>query len=137
MSTADTRARIATVSQEGLAGTSLDENRARMMDLLDRVLQHRPDLVCPPEAFTLPGVAGMSLAEKVEPVPGPTVEAAARRAREHRCYVICPVRMVEEGRFYNAAVIVDRAGRARRVGCLRDITGPRAGVRWRCPVFRR
>jgi len=104
------RARIATVCQGGRFKSSREANREYVMALLDRALGFEPDLVCLPEAFTLPGTGGMPLEEKAEPVPGPTVEAAARRAKAHQCYIICPVKTARDGRLWNSAVIIDRAG---------------------------
>ena len=43
----------------------------------------------------------------------------ARWAREHECYVICPMLVRETGRTYNAAVLIDRQGRV--VGQYRKI----------------
>jgi predicted amidohydrolase len=79
-----------------------------MLALFDRALKHQPDLVCFPEAFTGVGVAPEE--QQAEPVPGPTTEAFAQRARAHRCYVICPIRTARDGRQWNSAVVIDRSG---------------------------
>ncbi len=103
-------ARIVTVCQGGRFFNSADANRDYVLGLLDAAAAWRPDLVCLPEAFTLPGLGDVPLAEKVETVPGPTTDAAARRAREHRCHVICPLKARRDGRIFNSAVVLDRAG---------------------------
>ncbi len=76
-----TVARIATVAQNGQFENTLAANREYIMGLLDEAVRLKPDLVCLPEAFTNQGVTG-PLSEKAETVPGPSTDAAARRARE-------------------------------------------------------
>jgi predicted amidohydrolase len=105
-----TRARIATVCQGRHFYPTVDENRAHVLGLLDLAVKQRPDLVCLPETFTTVSLPDTPLAELAEPVPGPTTDAVARRARAHRCYIICPIKTVREGRYWNSAVIVDRTG---------------------------
>jgi predicted amidohydrolase len=106
----NTRARIASVCQAGRYFPTVEENRRHVLGLMDLALGFRPDLVCLPEAFTTPSVPKQSIAEVAEPCPGPTIEAVAERARSHRCYAICPVVTRREGKFWNSAVVIDRAG---------------------------
>jgi predicted amidohydrolase len=105
-----TRARIATVCQGRHFYPSVEKNRAYVLSLLDLALIQKPDLVCLPETFTTVSLPDRPIAELAEPVPGPTTDAAARRAREHGCYVICPIKTAREGAYWNSAVIIDRAG---------------------------
>jgi len=101
-------ARIITTCQNGEGHPTVAENRDAMLALFDRALKQKPDLVCFPETFTGSGV--QDSAHVAEPVPGPTTDAFARRAKEHRCYVICPIRTVREGKQWNSAVVLDRSG---------------------------
>ena len=87
-----TRARIATVCQAGRLYASVEQNREHVLRILDLALRQQPDLVCLPEAFTTTSVPAASAATLAEPVPGPTTDAVAHRARKHRRYVICPIR---------------------------------------------
>lgn len=103
-------ARIATICLAGRHHPSVAANREATLRHLDLALRHRPDLVCLPETFTTAGVAFASLAEVAEPVAGPTIAAVAGRAREHRCYVICPILTARDGAYFNSAVVIDRAG---------------------------
>ena len=73
----NTLARIATVTQGGFKKGSIQADREYVMGLLDRALLSQPDLVCLPEAFATVG-AGGTLADRCEPVDGPTVAAAAK-----------------------------------------------------------
>lgn len=105
-----TRARIATVCQSGRFHPTVEQNREYVMGLLDLALRQRPDLVCLPETFGTVSVPQESAAEVAETIPGPTTDAVARRAREHGCYVICPLLTQREGRTWNTAALVDRTG---------------------------
>jgi hypothetical protein len=51
-----------------------------------------------------------SVAAIAEPVPGPTTDAVAERARAHHAYVICPLLTARAGRCYSSAVVIDRIG---------------------------
>jgi len=104
-----TLARIATLCQSGTYFPSVEDNRAEVMRRLDIALKHHPDLVCLPEAFptaSLPGDAA-SLAETA---PGPTIDLVSAKARQHGCYIICPLWTRREGRYWNSAVVIDRRG---------------------------
>jgi predicted amidohydrolase len=81
------------------------------MGLLDLALSVQPDLVCLPETFTTAGTGG-DAPELAEPVPGPTTDACARRAKEHRSYVVCPIRTNRDGTQRNSAVVIGRDGSA-------------------------
>ena len=106
-----TLARVCVINQGGrFGGKSLAANREFVIGLLDAALGDRPDIVCLPEAFPAGNLGELPLAERVEPVPGPSTEACAQRARRGRCYVICAVKTRRDGRFWNSAVILDRAG---------------------------
>jgi predicted amidohydrolase len=105
-----TRARIATVCQGRHFFPSIERNREYVLGLLDLALTQKPDLVCLPETFTTVSVQAGLLDALVEPVPGPTTEAVARRAREHNSYVICPIKTLRKGVPLNSAVVLDRSG---------------------------
>ena len=104
------KARIATVCQAKHYFPSVDQNRDHVMSLLELALRQKPDLVCLPETFTSVGVAFKHASEIAESLPGPTTDAAAKRAKEGRCYVICPITTQRDGVFLNSAVVIDRDG---------------------------
>jgi predicted amidohydrolase len=91
--------RVVTVCQEGLKGDSLV---ADTFARLDQAASFKPDIACLPEDFTR---------GEPEVVPGPTTERVAKWAREHSCYVICPIRVKTAERAYNSAVLIDREGK--------------------------
>ena len=103
------KAKIVTTCMNGRLGPTVKDNLDRVLALLDSACGLGPDIVCLPECFATAGVAG-ELAEQAEAVPGPTTDACAKRAREHRTYVICPVTTRRDGGFHNSAVVLDRAG---------------------------
>lgn len=105
-----TRARIATVCQGGCFFDSVEKNRKYVMSLLDLALRQDPDLVCLPEAFTTVSAVSESAEESAETVSGPTTEVVATRAKEHDCYVICPIKTRRDSRLWNSAVLIDRSG---------------------------
>lgn len=104
------KARIATICQGGHFHNSIKENRKYVTGLLDLALLQKPDLVCLPEAFTTVSVNDTSTTELAETVPGPTTHAVAERAKEHGCYIICPIRTKRKSKIWNSAVIIDRLG---------------------------
>jgi predicted amidohydrolase len=87
-----------------------DENRSYVFGLLDLALRQKPDLVCLPETFTTAGVPGNDARQLAESLGGPTVTAAAERARRHGCYILCPFLTRRDGIVYNSAVLLDRTG---------------------------
>ncbi len=105
------KARIATVCHAGVFKPSIAENRDYIMSLLDEACRSKPDLVCLPETFPTVGPPSkLPRAQKSEPVPGPTTDAAAKRAKEHGCYVVCPLATYRGGKHLNSAVLLDRSG---------------------------
>ena len=101
--------RVSTVCMRGRLGPTVEKNREHVLELLDLACAENPDIVCLPENFATAGVS-LPVEKKAEAVPGPTTDACAKRAREHRSYVVCPLTNKRDGRFFNSAVIVDRDG---------------------------
>lgn len=101
--------RVVTVCMNRQFGKTLKEGLEIGLRLLDQALAQKPDIVCLPENFASAGCS-LDLHEKCESVPGPTTDAIARRAKEHRTYVVCPMLSSRGEQFYNSAVIIDRGG---------------------------
>ncbi|MFO0930469.1 MAG: carbon-nitrogen hydrolase [Gemmataceae bacterium] len=93
-------------------------------DNLDRALRHvaaaarqGADLVALPELFLGPYFCqrpdDRSAFDRAEPVPGPTTEALARAAREHRVVLVggSVYEKGDDGRFYNTAAVFNPDGR--------------------------
>lgn len=105
-----TIARIATVTQNGLMQASLADNRRVVGDMLERAAGQGADLVVLPEAYTFYGVGDGTLADKAEPLDGPTVSACRDAAGRHKCHVCCPIKLRRDGAIYNSAVMIGRGG---------------------------
>jgi len=84
-----------------------------MLARMDEVVPMQPDIVCLPEAFPYVGLtSGRPEPTQVAERPlGRVSGRIAEFARQHRCHVVCPIYTLDEGRCYNAAVIIDRQGR--------------------------
>lgn len=108
-SRASSIARIITCSANGQSRGTVEGNREYMLAVFDRALKQKPDLFCTPEGFIGRGVKALA-PQIAEPVPGPTTEAFARRAKAHRCYVICSIPTARNGKWWNSAVLIDRTG---------------------------
>ncbi len=103
-------ARIATLCQSQAHFPTQEENRSHIFTQLDLALRQSPDLVCLPETFVTAGVARKSVFEIAEPLDGPTLSAAAERARRHRAYILCPLFIRRDEQCFNSAVLLDRKG---------------------------
>jgi beta-ureidopropionase len=79
-----------------------DKKLALALEHLETAGQQGVDIACLPEEF-----AGTT----PETIPGPTTEAVAQLAKKYRMYVVCPMcEQSADGRQYNTAVLLDRAG---------------------------
>ncbi|MCC6444688.1 MAG: carbon-nitrogen hydrolase family protein [Armatimonadetes bacterium] len=106
----NTIARIVTVCQGHHFENTVEKNVDYIRQILEVALKLKPDLVCLPETFSMGTVAYQRAEEVAEPVLGSTTDLFARYAKEHRCYVICPLFTRREGVCYNSAVVLDRSG---------------------------
>ncbi len=93
--------RVVTVSQDGLQAEPGKAMLNATLARLDRTAAFKPDVACLPESFTR-GAA--------EAVPGPTTDRLGAWAKQHSCYVICPMKVCAGQREFNSAVLIDRAG---------------------------
>lgn len=91
-----------------------DNRRERAIEhacrYIDEAAACRPDLICLPETFTALGCGSREWSDSAEPIPGPTIDVIAARARQHGCYIVCPLVEQRGGRRYNSAVLIDRRG---------------------------
>ncbi len=69
-----------------------------------------PDLIALPENFGSMGVGVDDWRTIAEPVPGPTIEAFAAKAREYRTHIVCPLIEEKDGNLHNSAVLIGRKG---------------------------
>lgn len=106
--------RIATIDLRGLWPDNTMESRIRkVLARMEEVAGMQPDIICLPELFNTIWVAEtkplQELAED-EKKPGPVTTLMADFAKNHDCYVICPIYTHNNGNFYNSSILIDRRG---------------------------
>ena len=101
---------MATTSWGAGAGRTKARNVETALALLDEAAAMRPDLVCLPEEFPIIGIPRGERRGLAEPIPGPTFDAIAERARRYGTYVVAGLGELREERRYNTAVLIDRRG---------------------------
>ena len=103
---------VATVCQAGLSAKSSEEMIELMLGRMEEIVPQQPDIICLPEMFHVANLKGdkPSLASSSEKPLGPISRRFAQFAKQHRCNVICSISTVDDGRFYNSAVVIDRDG---------------------------
>ncbi len=103
---------VATISQNNLTADNPDAMIRRMLALMEETLVYDPDIICLPEVFHVANQPGArpSLTKSAESPVGDISAPFSKFAKAHNCYVVCPIYTVHEGRYYNAAVFLDRAG---------------------------
>jgi hypothetical protein len=78
---------------------------------MEEVVPFQPDIVCLAEVAPFMKVSPRPPIEEVaEQGIGPITRRFAEFARKNHCYVILPLYTKENGRYYNAAVLLDRQG---------------------------
>lgn len=102
---------IGTISQERMEVDDREDLMAQMLGFLEEMSVTQPDIVCLPETFTRYGSeAGSSFGDSAETLPYPSLIPFQEFAREKHCCLICPIIIRENGKAYNAAVVLDRHG---------------------------
>ena len=99
---------IAAMANTGAEGTFKDKIDA-MLQQMENAVPFKPDIYCLPETFLDP--AQKSLETNAEDGSGRIAAPFQAFAKKNNCYVICPLNTVENGKYYNAAVLIDRSGK--------------------------
>lgn len=102
--------------QTGPATPNKEETVESNLELLAKAAKEKPDFVVFPELSTTQyfpaGPNSPKYFEWAEPIPGPTTDRFAEKAKKYGCYVILP--MYEkgdlEGEYYNSAVLISPQG---------------------------
>jgi len=105
--------RVSSISYAGVGGSGEDRKQKAVegaLALIDRAAWDRPDFIVLPETFNGLGCGHEEWLKSGEAIPGPTFDALAAKARQHRTYVICPVLEKRDGRLYNTAALIGRDG---------------------------
>lgn len=100
---------IAAITKNGIEGKDFKETIQAALRQMENAVPFKPDIFCLPETFLDP--AQRDLATNAEDGSGKTAGPFQEFAKKHNCYVICPINTVENGKYYNAAVLIDRTGK--------------------------
>lgn len=101
------------------------ENLEQFAGLIEQAAQQEADIICLPEAMTLPGT-GLDYVAVSEPIPGPSTRFLGEIARTHQVYLVAGLLEREGEAVYNTAVLIDRQGRL--AGTYRKISLPREEI---------
>jgi predicted amidohydrolase len=101
---------IAGISQMDLYTKTPQLMLEELVHITKKALVYQPDVICLPEVFPTSNVdQKLTLSEKLE-ASRTALEQFSSMAKENDCHVICPVFTTENGKAYNAAVVLDRKG---------------------------
>jgi predicted amidohydrolase len=104
---------IASLTQNRIGGSDYKEAIQQALQKMEHVVSFSPDIVCLPEVFHVAGIKGgrPPLKASAEDGTGKIIGPFQSFAKDNKCFVICPVYTVENGKFYNAAIVIDRQGK--------------------------
>jgi predicted amidohydrolase len=100
---------IAAITKNDIEGKDIKETIQAALRQMENALPYKPDIYCLPETFLDP--AQRALATNAEDGTGRIAGPFQEFARKHNCYIVCPINTVENGKYYNAAVLIDRNGK--------------------------
>lgn len=105
---------VASISQNSMTAGSHEQMSRQMLARMKEVVSYEPDIVCLPEVFPFANLSGgrPPLSDVAEEPIGTISEPFAEFAKEHNCYVVCPIYTKQDGRYYNSAVFIDRTGKS-------------------------
>jgi len=116
---------VATVKYHPHNTHSAEENVRQFVELVDRAVPEKTDVILLPEGMTVAGT-GKGDADVSETVPGPTTEKLGELARRKHAYIIAGIYEREAPAVYNTAVLIDREGRF--IGKYRKVYLPREEI---------
>ena len=106
---------IATISQNNMKADNHQQMTKALLRRMEETLPLGPDVICIPEVAPLANLStDRPPLDAVAEVPVGEVSAPfAEFARNNHCNVVCPIYTKADGRYYNAAVFLDRQGKCR------------------------
>jgi len=104
---------VASISQEGLWAENYEQMTEMFIERMLEVTPLGPDIICLPETGPFANLTSPkpSKAELAEKATGSVLAKLSEFAREHNCYLWCPLYTAEDGRYYNSLVLIDRKGK--------------------------
>ena len=100
---------IAAITKNYIQGATIKETTNAALRQMENAVPFEPDIFCLPETFLDP--AQRSLKTNAEDGSGRILGPFQDFAKKNKSYVICPINTVENGKYYNAAVVIDRQGK--------------------------
>jgi beta-ureidopropionase len=96
-----------------LEATSTPEMIAKVLEVMNEMVPHQPDIICLPEVFAFSNISNSNykLKDVAEKPPGAVTSPFVKFAAAHKCYIICPTYTLSEGNIYISAVLIDREGK--------------------------
>jgi predicted amidohydrolase len=83
-----------------------------VLDHMTDIVNYKPDIICLPEIFPFFHISEQVAVEEVAEKPlGKITSRFAEFAKKYKTYIICPLYTVENGKYYNAAVVINREGK--------------------------
>lgn len=103
---------IVTLSQDRVTARSIASRTSEVLARMEKAVALSPDFICLPELFYIEQMSpeNLRLPKYCEEPIGEITRPFAEFARNHACYVVCPVLTAQRGRRYNSAVFLDREG---------------------------
>ena len=104
---------VASITQNDLWADNYEQMTDMLIERMEEVASLNPDIICLPEVSPFNNLTGgrPDLKQIVGEMAGPVTAKIAEFAREHNCYVWCPVYTEQDGRCYNSLVLIDRQGK--------------------------
>ena len=101
---------IATVAQQGMSADNPERMVKLILAVLEKASVYSPDIICLPEVFMHNYLSQGVDFQKIVAQSAELLKEFMDFARKNKCYLICPVLTQENGKIYNSAVVIDRAG---------------------------
>lgn len=104
---------IASLTQDDITGPTVKETIRAAIKQMEYAVPFSPDIYCLPEVFHVAGVRGSrpSIKEAAEDGTGNIITPFQLFAKAHSCYIVCNVYTQHQGKYYNAALLIDRGGK--------------------------
>ena len=113
---------IATISQQGMSAETPEKMVQSILAVLEKSIVYHPDVICLPEVFMFTYIRSRMTLPEEAALSGELLKEFTAFAQTNHCYMICPILTHENGKTYNAAVVIDRQGN--RIGEYRKMYLP-------------
>ncbi len=102
---------IATLTLTKIDALNHQEMVKEVLNHMADIVNYEPDIICLPEIFPFFHTSeDISIEEVAEKPLGKITRKFSEFAKKHKTYIVCPLYTVENGHYYNAAVVIDREG---------------------------